>query len=64
MIQTDIIRPRFLEQLADAAKGMATGNLNPRDAYCYWDIHYRAIELLEIAKENAVAEKDAPSSKG
>lgn len=58
MIATDIIRPRFLEQLADAAKGMATGNLNLPDVRCYWTIHYAALELKQRYDEQAAPKQE------
>ena len=47
MEPTDIIDRKFLNQLADAALGMATGNLNVLDVRDYFAIHCAALRLLE-----------------
>ncbi len=47
MNQTDIIDKTFLRQLADAALGMVTSNLNVPDVRSYFAIYCAALELLE-----------------
>lgn len=64
MNQADIANPAFLKELAAAAEGMATGNLNHADVRCYWDIHYRALELLKNAapQVGSASSEDIPAA--
>jgi hypothetical protein len=60
MEATDIIDKTFLQQLANAALGMATGNLNVPDVRNYFAIHCAALELLERQRKT---EEDSRRSK-